>query len=87
MKIEKFEIARVNLSGYGFPEFNILIIPEIQKDGTVVNNCILSQDGCGCYCHMFGLLESIEETAKIAYANIPDYLPDFVKMILNEDDE
>lgn len=86
MKIEKLEIARVNLSGYGFPEFNILIIPEVQKDGTVVNNCILVKDGCGCYYHMFGLLEGIEETAKIAYANIPNYLPDFVKMIL-EDDE
>ena len=86
MKIEKFEIARVNLIGYGFPEFNILIIPEVQKDGAVVNNCILAKDGCGRYYHMFGLLENIEEAAKIAYANIPDYLPDFVKMIL-EDDE
>lgn len=86
MKIEKFEIARVNLSGYALPEFNILIIPEVQKDGAVVNNCILAMDGCGRYYHMFGLLENIEEAAKIAYAKIPDYLADFVHMI-PEDDE
>ena len=74
MKIENIAAARVNLSGYGFPELYIVAIPGA---GGVVD-CYLGADDYGNLFHMFGIADSVEAAARIAYASVPEYLPLFM---------
>ena len=86
MKIEMITTARVNLKGYGFPEFDILIVPSIRDDSSeVVYDCYLLKRGHAAPYFVFGCYESIEEAAALAYSNVPDYLPEYVESILSEE--
>lgn len=85
MEIEKFEVVRVNLKGYGFSEFDILVIPEEDSNGQIVSGCYLTKKSCVLYYFMFGVYESLEAAAEMAYNAVPDYLPSFVAEILREE--
>ena len=85
MKIENINACRVSLSGYAFPEFYILVLPAVEHDGKPVNYCYLGKNGCCELFFMFGCYESVEEAAELAYANVSDYLPDFVRSILEDE--
>jgi hypothetical protein len=74
MKIENIKAARVNLSGYAFPEFYIIAIPGA---GGVVD-CYLGADDYVNLFHMFGIADSVEAAARVAYASVPEYLPLFI---------
>jgi hypothetical protein len=74
MKIENIAAARVNLSGYALPEFYIIAIPGA---GGVVD-CYMGAEDYGNLFHMFGIAESVEAAARIAYVNVPEYLPLFM---------
>lgn len=84
MNIENKTIYRINLFGYAFPEFDLLIIPETHN-GSPVNNCYLYSSKHARMDFMFSLVESIERAAEIAYANVPDYIGDFFKLLFNEE--
>jgi hypothetical protein len=86
MNIEKIEIARVNLIGYGFPDFNIMIVPGSMTDGTPTFDCFLTKNGFVDYFYMFGSFGSMEEAAELAYGNVPQYLPLFVAQLLKDDE-
>ena len=85
MEIEKIEILKVSLKGYGFKEFDILVIPEEDAEGKTVSSCYLTKKNCALYFFMFGVYESPEEAAEMAYNAVPDYLPSFVAEILKEE--
>ena len=74
MKIENIAAARVNLSGYGLPEFYIIAIPGA---GGVVD-CYLGAEDYGNLFHMFGIADSVDAAARLAYASVPEYLPLFM---------
>lgn len=80
MKIENIAAARVNLSGYDLPEFYIIAIPGA---GGVVD-CYLGADNYGNLFHMFGISDSVEAAARVAYANVPEYLPLFMEELGEE---
>ena len=86
MEIEKITITRINLSGYDFPEFDILVIPS-EHDGKPVSDCYLLKRNSASPFYMFGVFESEEEAAEMAYNSVPDYLPLYVADLLKEDDE
>ena len=74
MEIKEKKISTVSLSGYGFPEFEIVIIP--QKSGC--HDCYLHAPEYGKFVRMFGLEEDAGRCAELAYAAVPEYIGDLV---------
>lgn len=75
MEIKEKKISTVSLAGYGFPEFEIVIIPSIQSDEF---DCYLHAPEHRQFVHMFGLKEDAGRCAEIAYSAVPEHIRDLV---------